>query len=162
VRRSPLVTVAGAGGVGKTRLALHAAADQLPSFSDGAWLCELAAADDGETMAQAVAAALRVRPRAGLPVAGSVVEFLRTRTALLLVLDNCEHLLAAAAALAAEILRGCRGVRILATSREALGRGRGAGVQAAAAIAAAPRGDHGDRRRQRRGVAVRAAGHRRA
>jgi predicted ATPase len=123
VRRSPLVTVAGAGGVGKTRLALHAAADQLPSFSDGAWLCELAAADDGETMAQAVAAALRVRPRAGLPVAGSVVEFLRTRTALLLVLDNCEHLLAAAAALAAEILRGCRGVRILATSREALGVG---------------------------------------
>jgi predicted ATPase len=123
MRRSPLVTVAGAGGVGKTRLALHAAADQLPSFSDGAWLCELAAADDGETMAQAVAAALRVRPRAGLPVAGSVVEFLRTRTALLLVLDNCEHLLAAAAALAAEILRGCRGVRILATSREALGVG---------------------------------------
>jgi predicted ATPase len=123
MRRSPLVTVTGAGGVGKTRLALHAAADQLPSFSDGGWLCELAAADDGETMAQAVAAALRVRPRAGLPVAGSVVEFLRTRTALLLVLDNCEHLLAAAAALAAEILRGCRGVRILATSREALGVG---------------------------------------
>ena len=123
VRASPLVTVTGPGGVGKTRLALHAAADQLPSFSDGAWLCELAAADDGETMAQAVAAALRVRPRAGLPVAGSVVEFLRTRTALLLVLDNCEHLLAAAAALAAEILRGCRGVRILATSREALGVG---------------------------------------
>jgi predicted ATPase/class 3 adenylate cyclase len=121
MRRSPLVTVAGAGGVGKTRLALHAAADQLPSFSDGAWLCELHAAGDGEAMAQAVAAALRVRPRAGLSVAGSVVEFLRTRSALLLVLDNCEHLLAAAAALAAEILRGCRGVRILATSQQALG-----------------------------------------
>jgi predicted ATPase/class 3 adenylate cyclase len=121
VRASPLVTVTGAGGVGKTRLAVQAAADQLPSFSDGAWLCELAAAGDGETMAQAVAAALRVRPRPGLSTAGSVVEFLRTRSALLLVLDNCEHLAAAAAALAGDILRGCRGVRILATSQQALG-----------------------------------------
>jgi predicted ATPase len=109
--------------VGKTRLALQAAAGQLPSFGDGAWLCELAAAGDGEMMAQAVAAALRVRPRAGLSTAGSVVEFLRTKNALLLVLDNCEHLLAAAAALAVDILRGCRGVRILATSRQPLGVG---------------------------------------
>ena len=121
--RSPLVTVTGPGGVGKTRLALHAAADQLPSFRDGAWLCELHPAGDGEMMAQAVLAALRARPRTGLSTAGSVVEFLRTRTALLLVLDNCEHLAAAAAALAADILRGCPGVRILATSRQALGVG---------------------------------------
>jgi predicted ATPase/class 3 adenylate cyclase len=121
IRRSPLVTVTGPGGVGKTRLALQAAAEQLPSFGDGAWLCELAAAGDGEAMAQAVLAALRVQPRAGLSVAGSIVEFLRTRSALLLVLDNCEHLLGPAAALAADILRGCRGVRILATSRQALG-----------------------------------------
>jgi predicted ATPase/transcriptional regulator with XRE-family HTH domain len=118
---SPLVTVTGPGGVGKTRLALQVAADQLPSFGDGAWLCELAAAQDAETMAQAVAAALRVRPRPGLSTSGSVVEFLGTRTALLMVLDNCEHLLAAAAALAAGILRGCRGVRIVATSRQPLG-----------------------------------------
>ncbi len=121
--RSPLVTVTGPGGVGKTRLALQAAADQLPSFRDGAWLCELHAAEDGETMAQAVLAALRVRPRPGISTAGSIVEFLRTKSALLLVLDNCEHLLAAAAALAADILRSCRGVRILATSRQALGVG---------------------------------------
>jgi predicted ATPase/class 3 adenylate cyclase len=121
--RSPLVTVTGPGGVGKTRLALQAAADHLPSFGDGAWLCELAPAVDAEAMAQAVLAALRVRPRADLSVAGSVVEFLRTRTAVLLVLDNCEHLLAAASVLAADILRGCRGVRILATSRQALGVG---------------------------------------
>ena len=120
---SPLVTVTGPGGVGKTRLALHAAADQLPSFGDGAWLCELHAAGDGETMAQAVLAALRARPRPGLSTAGSVVEFLRTRTALLLVLDNCEHLASAAAALAADILRGSRGVRILATSQQPLGVG---------------------------------------
>ena len=123
VRASPLVTVTGPGGVGKTRLALQAAADQVPSFGDGAWLCELAAAGDAETMAQAVAAALRVRPRPGLSVAGSVMEFLRTRGALLLVLDNCEHLAAAAAALAADILRGCPGVRILATSQQPLGVG---------------------------------------
>ena len=122
VRSSPLVTVTGAGGVGKTRLALQAAAEQVPSFGDGAWLCELAAAGDEETMAQAVAAALRVRPRPGMSTAGSVVEFLRTRSALLVV-DNCEHLLAAAAALAADILRGCRGVRILATSQQPLGVG---------------------------------------
>ena len=121
--RSPLVTVTGPGGVGKTRLALQAAADRLPSFSDGAWLCELHPAGDGEAMAQAVLAALRARQRPGLSTAGSVVEFLRTRSALLLVLDNCEHLAAAAAALAADVLRGCPGVRILATSQQRLGVG---------------------------------------
>jgi transcriptional regulator with XRE-family HTH domain len=94
---SPLVTVTGPGGVGKTRLALQVAADQLPSFGDGAWLCELAAAQDAETMAQAVAAALRVRPRPGLSTSGSVVEFLGTRTALLMVLDNWRRASCAAA-----------------------------------------------------------------
>jgi len=123
VRASPLVTVTGPGGVGKTRLAVRAAAEELPSFADGAWLCELAAAGDGETMAQTVAAALRVRPRPGLSTAGSVVEFLRTKNALLLVLDNCEHLAAAAAALAADVLRSCQGVRIVATSQQPMGVG---------------------------------------
>ena len=123
VHQSPLVTVVGAGGVGKTRLALHAAADQLLSFRDGAWLCELAAAENGETMAQAVATALRVPPRPGMSTAGSIVEFLRTKGALLLVLDNCEHLLSAAAELAADILRSCQGVRIVATSQQPLGVG---------------------------------------
>ena len=123
MQRSPLVTVTGPGGVGKTRLALQAAADQLPSFGDGAWLCELAPAQDGEAMAQAVLATLRARPRPGLSTAGSVVEFLRTRSALLLVLDNCEHLADAAATLAAAILRRCSGVRVLATSQQALGVG---------------------------------------
>ena len=78
-------------------------------------------------MAQVVAAALRVSPRPGLSLAGSIVEFLRTKTALLLVLDNCEHLAAAAAALDARTrelvgaLTRLPGVRILATSRQALG-----------------------------------------
>ena len=121
LRTSPLVTVTGPGGVGKTRLVLQAAADQMPLFGDGVWLCELASAQDTETMTQVVAAALHARPRPGLSTAGSVVEFLRTRTALLLVLDNCEHLLAAAATLTADILHACRGVRIVATSRQPLG-----------------------------------------
>ena len=156
MKRSSLVTVVGVGGVGKTRLTLHAAAQMLPSFRDGAWLCELHAADDGETMAQAVLAALRVRPRPGISLADSIVEFLRTRS-VLLVLDNCEHLLSAAAALAVDVLRSCRGVRILATTAAAR-RGRRAGVRAAAAVAAAPGGEHGDCRHQRCGVAVRPAG----
>jgi predicted ATPase/DNA-binding XRE family transcriptional regulator len=122
LQRSALVTVVGTGGVGKTRLALQAAAEQRLSFRDGAWLCELHEADDEETMAQAVLAALRVRARPGMSLAGSVVEVLRDISALLL-LDNCEHLLSAASALAADILRGCREVRILATSRQALGVG---------------------------------------
>lgn len=119
MHRSALVTVVGAGGVGKTRLALHAAAGERPSFRDGAWLCELHMADDEDTMAQAVLTALRVRARPGISLAGSVVEALRARNALLL-LDNCEHLLSAASALAVNILRDCRDVRILATSRQAL------------------------------------------
>jgi predicted ATPase/class 3 adenylate cyclase len=120
IRRSPMVTVVGAGGVGKTRLALQAAAQLLGSFRDGAWVCELHTADEGEMMMQVVMAALRTRPRAGLSLAGSIVEFLRTRSVLLL-LDNCEHLLSAVGALAADILRNCREVRILATSRQPLG-----------------------------------------
>ncbi|MGB6454467.1 MAG: helix-turn-helix domain-containing protein, partial [Streptosporangiaceae bacterium] len=120
IRSSALVTVVGVGGVGKTRLALQAAADHRPSFCDGAWLCELHRAADEDTMAQAVLAALRVRARPGISLAGSVVEALRSRSALLL-LDNCEHLLSAAGALVADILRSCSGVRVLATSRQALG-----------------------------------------
>jgi predicted ATPase/DNA-binding XRE family transcriptional regulator len=120
MERSALVTVVGAGGVGKTRVALRAAAQQQSSFRDGAWLCELHLATDEDSMAQAVLAALRVRARPRIALADSVREALRGRNALLL-LDNCEHLLGAASALAAGILRGCREVRILATSRQALG-----------------------------------------
>ena len=120
LEESRLVTVTGTGGVGKTRLAVQVAAQTLPEFGDGAWWCELAAASDGETMAQVVAAELGVSQRAGMSIAASVSEYLRPKE-LLLVLDNCEQLLGPVSAFAEQVLRECPGVRILATSREGLG-----------------------------------------
>jgi predicted ATPase/class 3 adenylate cyclase len=114
-----LVTLIGTGGVGKTRLAVQVAAEALPRFADGAWLCELAAADDADTMAQVVAATLGCLQHAGLSLADSIVEYVKVRE-LLLVLDNCEHLLDDAGALADAVLRVCPRVTVLATSREAL------------------------------------------
>jgi predicted ATPase/class 3 adenylate cyclase len=114
-----LVTLIGTGGVGKTRLAVQVAADVTPGFADGAWFCELAAADDGDAMAQVVAAVLGCRQHAGLSLADSIVEYVKVRE-LLLVLDNCEHLLDDAGALADAVVRRCPSVKVLATSREAL------------------------------------------
>jgi len=114
-----LVTLTGTGGVGKTRLALQVAAELAPRFADGAWICELAAAADAHELAQVVAIALGVVQRQHMSLVGSIVDFLRTRE-LLVVLDNCEHLLNPAAGLAQSILAGAPGVRILATSREGL------------------------------------------
>jgi len=116
---SHLVTLTGVGGVGKTRLATQLAAEVLPRFADGAWLCELAAADDEDAMVQVIAATLGVRPRPGLELDESIAEFLRNKQ-LLVVLDNCEHLLDASARLAELVLQECPGVRIIATSREGL------------------------------------------
>jgi predicted ATPase len=115
-----VVTLTGVGGVGKTRLAVQVAAELLPRFSDGAWLVELAAVRDPERVADSVGAVLRVMARPGLSLEESLVAFLRDRT-LLLVLDNCEHLLRPVAALVADIEAACPGVRVLATSREGLG-----------------------------------------
>ena len=117
---SRLVTLTGVGGVGKTRLALQAAAELLPNFQDGVWFCDLATASDETLMFQAVADAVGARQREGMSLADSIAEFLRDR-AVLIVLDNCEHLLADAAWLASEILQRDPQVRILATSREGLG-----------------------------------------
>ena len=99
-----LVTLAGTGGVGKTRLAVQVAADVLPRFADGAWMCELAAADDADAMAQVVATTLGCVQHPGLVAAASIVEYLKVRE-LLLVLDNCEHLLDDAGDLADAIVQ---------------------------------------------------------
>ena len=120
MRGSPLVTVTGPGGVGKTRLALQAAADQVPSFGDGVWLCELAPVRDGALVDDAVAAVFSLTARAGQSTREALVELLRGKQ-LLLVLDNCEHLVEAAAALAETLQRSCERLVILATSREGLG-----------------------------------------
>ena len=118
--KSRVVTITGVGGVGKTRLAVQVAADVLPNFPDGAWICELAAATDSESFLQVVAASLAVQPRAGLAIDDAIVEFLRNKNELL-VFDNCEHLLDAVGKLVTKLIQRCAGVRMLATSREGLG-----------------------------------------
>ncbi len=115
-----LLTLSGAGGVGKTRLALQVAAEVLEEFPDGVWLVELAALPDPELVPQTVATVLGIREQSGRPVLTTIEESLRARR-LLFVLDNCEHLIAACARFAHDLLRTCAHLRILATSREALG-----------------------------------------
>jgi predicted ATPase/DNA-binding SARP family transcriptional activator/DNA-binding CsgD family transcriptional regulator len=117
-----LLTLTGAGGTGKTRLALHAAAAVQRAYSDGVRVVELAAVADGALVSQAVATALQVREEPGRPIMATLLEALRERR-LLLVLDNCEHLCSACAELAAALLSSCSHVRLLATSREPLGLG---------------------------------------
>ncbi|HEV2370042.1 MAG TPA: adenylate/guanylate cyclase domain-containing protein, partial [Acidimicrobiales bacterium] len=115
-----VVTLTGVGGVGKTRLALQVAADLVDRFGDGAWFVELAPVGAPESFSDAVAQALGVRPRPGASLDEAVLDFLHDK-ALLLVLDNCEHLLAAAAGFVDVVVRQAPEVRILSTSREGLG-----------------------------------------
>jgi predicted ATPase len=115
-----LLTLTGAGGAGKTRLALALAARQLPAFPDGAWFTDLAPTSDPALVPKTVAAALGLRELPDLSPTASVIDHARART-MLLVLDNCEHVVAACAALAEALLRACPDLRIVATSRERLG-----------------------------------------
>ncbi len=114
-----LLTLAGAGGVGKTRLALELARAAEPSYLGGVALVEFAALADSGLIPDAVAMALDVRALSGQSLADAIVEFLASRS-LLLVVDNCEHLLAAAAGLGDTLLRSAPQLTILATSREPL------------------------------------------
>jgi non-specific serine/threonine protein kinase len=115
-----LVTLTGAGGCGKTRLALEVARPLLDEFLDGIWLIDLAPLGDPSLVAQSVASVLEVRQAANRSLVQSLAEQMRHRRTLLL-LDNCEHVIGATAGLAAALLRAAAGVKILATSREALG-----------------------------------------
>jgi predicted ATPase/class 3 adenylate cyclase len=117
---SRVVTLTGVGGVGKTRLAYQVAGEVLSQFRDGAWLCELAPIRDPAGVVDAVAAVFEVAPRSGQTVEQALVEFLRTKQ-LLLMLDNCEHVLEAVASLVAALERSCAQLVMLPTSREGLG-----------------------------------------
>jgi predicted ATPase/class 3 adenylate cyclase len=120
--RARVVTLTGVGGVGKTRLALHVAGmvTIAERFPDGCWLCELAALREGEAVPDALVTALGVEPGRGATVTETLVDFLREKE-LLLVLDNCEHLLQPVGQLVARVLQSCPRVQVLATSREGLG-----------------------------------------
>jgi len=115
-----LLTLTGAGGCGKTRLALQVAADLLAEYPDGVWLVELAPASDADLVTQLTAKALRIPEQPRRALMETLVDRLRSKR-LLLVLDNCEHLLDACAKLADALLKTCFNLRILATSREAIG-----------------------------------------
>jgi predicted ATPase/DNA-binding NarL/FixJ family response regulator len=114
-----LLTLTGAGGCGKTRLALQVASREIDRYPDGVWLAELAPVADPALVPKTVAAALGVLEQPGLDITETLVDALRSK-ALLLVLDNCEHLVAASAGLVVALLRSCPQVRLLATSREGL------------------------------------------
>src|SRR2546425_2541609 len=114
-----IVSLVGPGGVGKTRLAIRAATDLARGFPAGAWLVELADVRDPRLVANAVIAALDLRDQAATDPVALLLGYLENKE-LLLVLDNCEHLLDAAALLVTEVTRAAPGVRVIATSREPL------------------------------------------
>jgi len=120
VRRSRLVTLAGPGGVGKTRLAMRLASEMWNELDGEVFVAELASVHDPASTVAAIATAVDVQQRQHLSIEETLVEFLRGRR-VLLVLDNCEHLRGTVASLAERLLSWCPDVTILATSREVLG-----------------------------------------
>ncbi len=117
--RSRLVTLCGAGGVGKTRCALQAGAEVLDAFKEGVWFVDLAPLSDGTLVVNAIASVFDVREPPNQRLLDEVLSYLKKKQ-LLLILDNCEHLVAEVSKTADSILRACPTVRILATSRESL------------------------------------------
>ena len=117
VRTHQLVTLSGVGGVGKTRLAVAAAADLADEFPDGVWLVELAPVGDPDAVPDAIANALGITPQGDTPVIDTVAEAVAGRR-LLIVIDNCEHVLSAAAAAIGRVIARSDTPRIIATSRE--------------------------------------------
>jgi non-specific serine/threonine protein kinase len=119
LRGARLVTLTSTGGTGKSRLSLQVAYDLLAEYPDGVWLVELAPLSDASRVPQAVASVLGVKEDAGRPVIEALVRYVRDRR-LLLILDNCEHLMQPCAELAKQLLQAGTGVKILASSREPL------------------------------------------
>jgi predicted ATPase/class 3 adenylate cyclase len=115
-----LLTLIGPGGTGKTRLSIQLGTEMLPHFTDGVWFIELAPLADPALILQTIASVLGVRAQVGMPLANIVNDFLRAKN-LLLILDNCEHLVEDSAQLADEILHNAPHIKIIASSREALG-----------------------------------------
>ncbi|CAN5658702.1 BTAD domain-containing putative transcriptional regulator [soil metagenome] len=115
-----LLTLTGTGGCGKTRLALEVARDLVGTYKDGVWLVELAPLSEGALVPQVMAATLGVQEQPGRPLQESLLDALGDKETLL-ILDNCEHLLDAAARLTVALLDSCSRLRVLATSREPLG-----------------------------------------
>ena len=122
VESARMVTLTGAGGAGKTRLGLQVAAELLDGSGDGVWLTELAAVTDQDAVAAAISEALQIAARPGRPVLETLLDALAAQD-VLIVLDNCEHLIDGCAKTAEAILRRCPRVHLLATSREPLGIG---------------------------------------
>ena len=120
LRTHRLVTLVGVGGTGKTRLMLHVADELAGRHPDGVWLVELAPLRDPSLVVLEVSRALGIQVAPGQPAVAAVTDFLRDKD-LLLLLDNCEHLIEAAAGLVEDLLGSCRTLQILATSREGLG-----------------------------------------
>jgi hypothetical protein len=115
-----LVTLTGVGGTGKTRLSLQIAADMLDQFRDGVWFVELASVGDPDLVPQTISSCLGIPERPGQTILQLLLDYLNTKK-LLLVLDNCEHLIAACADLVDTLLSKAPAIKIMATSREALG-----------------------------------------
>ena len=120
--RTRLLTLTGSGGCGKTRLCLQVAAESLERFPDGAWLVELAPLSDPGLVPQTVATVLNLKEEPGKPIRRTLTDYLKDKR-LLLLLDNCEHLLDGCAQLADTLMRQCPHLTILTSSREALGIG---------------------------------------
>jgi predicted ATPase/class 3 adenylate cyclase len=115
-----LLTLIGPGGTGKTRLSLQIGAELLPAFADGVWLVELAPLADPSLIMQTIASVLGLREQLGMSLNELLIDFLRAKN-LLLIIDNCEHLVDACAQLADQLLHACANIKIVASSREALG-----------------------------------------
>jgi predicted ATPase len=120
LERTRLIKLTGVGGSGKTRLALEVARDLIEAYPDGVWLVELAPLTEEKFLPQAVAEVLEVPERPHEPLTDTLAEVLQDRE-MLLVLDNCEHLVEAVGRLVDLLLDSCPQLRISATSREALG-----------------------------------------